>query len=126
MVVLDKGTTEYSVKKATYETTLHVLDSFKGKLNDAINDEKDAQTMYEQMATTADKLKIVDLAFNRMSGNIRMIKGQEANHEKMFHQMVSDLEKAERRLNEELERLKGEESKKQQIKEPHRSYGKRY
>lgn len=126
MVRLDKGAVNYAVAKATIETALRVLDGFKGKLNDAIKDEKDAQTMYEGMAGTADKLKITDPAFARMAGNIRTIKGQEANHEKMFRQMVSDLEKTERRLNEELELLKEEERNKHQVREPHRGYGKRY
>lgn len=64
------------------------LQELKSEIEKAIPDEQDAQKMYEKMTTLAR-----NLGLNEKATEIDLIRGQESNHERIFRDMLMDIQR---------------------------------
>lgn len=70
------------------EKRLATLQELKAEIEKAIPDEQDAQKMYEKMTTLAR-----NLGLNEKATEIDLIRGQESNHERIFRDMLMDIQR---------------------------------
>lgn len=70
------------------EKRLATLQELKAEIEKAIPDEQDAQKMYEKMTILAR-----NLGLNEKATEIDLIRGQESNHERIFRDMLMDIQR---------------------------------
>lgn len=74
------------VYQTPYQEKLSALQNLKAEIEKAIPDEQDAQKMYERMTGLARQAGLNDKAIE-----IDLIRGQENNHERIFRDMLRDV-----------------------------------